>query len=410
MTKALNTALSLSLGLMPLLVLTVPDGYNIAGITVLLLSIINLIFNKPRDFNFSTKEKFLLASLILLPFLVALDVLCRDLRFRYLDYYLRFILVIPIFLALRQTKVNLTPFIIGIMAGAIGSGIFATYQFVYINPTDVHGHIMKINFGNISLLLGMMSFAGLLLLNEVRFKKIMLIVSLLAFVMGFSASILSGTRGAWLSLPFFIALFFIISPITKNFKALSITALLIILFVTYTSNDHFKIRLNSAYNNANSYFDGNSQAINTSTGLRLEMWKAAWKIFREQPIFGIGSGRYLKILENKIKSGDAPKMHLFDHPHSEPLYILVSLGLCGFAAYLFLYISAGYYFYSSLIQSSTNTIKYLSALGLMVVGSFFIFGLTNYSFGHQIMVIFFALVVASMAGVLKNLELDENTY
>jgi len=410
MTTLLTTALSLSLALMPALILTVPDGYNIAGITVFLLSLAHLRLNKPTTLTFSTKEKFLLASLILLPFIVALDVFFRDLRLRYLDYYLRFILVIPIFLALRQTKVNLTPFIIGIMAGAIGSGIFATYQFVYINPTDVHGHIMKINFGNISLLLGMMSFAGLLLLNEVRFKKIMLIVSLLAFVMGFSASILSGTRGAWLSLPFFIALFFIISPITKNFKALSITALLIILFVTYTSNDHFKIRLNSAYNNANSYFDGNSQAINTSTGLRLEMWKAAWKIFREQPIFGIGSGRYLKILENKIKSGDAPKMHLFDHPHSEPLYILVSLGLCGFAAYLFLYISAGYYFYSSLIQSSTNTIKYLSALGLMVVGSFFIFGLTNYSFGHQIMVIFFALVVASMAGVLKNLELDENTY
>ena len=410
MTTLLTTALSLSLALMPALILTVPDGYNIAGITVFLLSLAHLRLNKPTTLTFSTKEKFLLASLILLPFIVALDVFFRDLRLRYLDYYLRFILVIPIFLALRQTKVNLTPFIIGIMAGAIGSGIFATYQFVYINPTDVHGHIMKINFGNISLLLGMMSFAGLLLLNEVRFKKIMLIVSLLAFVMGLSASVLSGTRGAWLSLPFFIGLFFIVSPITKKFKALSITALIIILFATYTSNDHFKIRINSAYNNANFYFDGNSQAINTSTGLRLEMWKAAWKIFREQPIFGIGSGRYLKILESKIKSGDAPKMHLFDHPHSEPLYILVSLGVCGFFAYLFLYISTSYYFYSSLIQSSTNTIKYLSTLGLMVVGSFFIFGLTNYSFGHQIMVIFFALVVASMAGVLKNLELDENTY
>ena len=137
------------------------------------------------------------------------------------------------------------------------------------------------------------------------------------------------------------------------------------------------------------------------------MWEIAWDIFNEHPTIGIGSGRYKKVVGNKIKSGNAPKINLSDHPHNEPLYILVSLGIFGFLAYIFLYISTGYYFYSSLIRSNTKQIKYLSTLGLMTVGSFFIFGLTNYSFGHQIMVTFFAVIVANLAGALHSHEHEE---
>jgi O-antigen ligase len=60
----------------------------------------------------------------------------------------------------------------------------------------------KINFGNISLLLGMMSLAGLFLIKETRFKKSFAIISILAFILGVTGSVLSGARGGWLAIPF----------------------------------------------------------------------------------------------------------------------------------------------------------------------------------------------------------------
>jgi hypothetical protein len=59
---------------------------------------------------------------------IAFDVILRGINLRYLDYYLRFVLAILIFLALRKIKVSLTPLITGILMGSIGAGIFALYQ------------------------------------------------------------------------------------------------------------------------------------------------------------------------------------------------------------------------------------------------------------------------------------------
>jgi len=409
MTKILATLLSISLGLMPALAVTVYHGCNIAAIPLLIVSLIYLIQSRPIKFNLNTKEKILILSLVLLPIVIAFDVLLRDLRFRYLDYYLRFILVIPIYFALRQRKVSLKYFFVGILFGAIGSGLLAIYQTIFVNAHNVHGYIMKINFGNLSLLLGVMSLAGLFLLQGIRYKKSLIFICLISFCFGLIASILSGTRGGWIALPFFISLFLVYFPAKKWKKTLSFVVLTIILIITYSTNSYFKLRADSAYNNASTYlYSDGLKAANSSEGIRFELWKAAWLIFTEHPIFGIGSGQFNDVLKEKIGAGEIPKIQVFDHAHSEPLQALATTGIIGFLSYIFLYAGIAYYFYSSLNLSSTYKIRYLSILGLMLVGGFFIFGLTNYSFGHQVMVLFFAVMVVSIAGMIKNIEAEEN--
>ncbi|NYT46539.1 MAG: hypothetical protein H0A75_01380 [Candidatus Methanofishera endochildressiae] len=73
-------------------------------------------------------------------------------------------------------------------------------------------------------------------------------------------------------------------------------------------------------------------------------------------------------------------------------------------AYLILYAGSAYYFYRSINSSTLNTEKYLSFLGMMLVGAYFIFGLTNYSFGHHLMVLFFAVMMVIFAGMIASLE------
>lgn len=410
MTKILATLFSISLGLMPALVLTVRHGDNIAAITLFILSLIQLVQHRPINFSLKTKEKILILSLILLPIVIAFDVLLRDLRVRYLDYYLRFILVIPIYFALRQAKVSLKPFFIGILLGAIGAGLFAIYQAMFIDTLNVHGYILKINFGNLGLLLGVMSMFGLFLLLNGGYKKTLILLCLVAFGFGLTASILSGTRGGWIALPLFISLFLFYFPAKKWQKTLSFAVLAIILIITYSYNAYFKSRTDSAYHNVSTYlYSDGLKSANSSEGIRFELWKAAWIIFTEHPIVGIGSGQFNDALKEKIEAGEIPKIQIFDHAHNEPLQILVATGIIGFLSYIFLYAGVSYYFYSSLSIGSTYKIRYLSTLGLILVCGFLIFGLTNYFFGHQVMVLFFSVMVVSIAGMISNIEREESS-
>jgi len=415
MDNFFTKSLSLALLTMPAWVLTIHHGASLSAKIILLLSLIILVFHYPIHLALNKKEKIFIFSLICLPVVVAFDVTLRGLNLRYLDYYLRFILVIPIYFALRETKVTMTPLMTGILIGSIGAGIFALYQNYYLNNPSLGkysslGYMIKINYGNISLLLGMLSLAGLFIINELRFKKTFYIITLLAFILGITGSLLSGSRGGWIAIPFCVGLFIMYFPTQKINKIIGTLIFIMAILITYYANPDVKSRTDLAYHNTEAYFSNEkTEAVHTSTGARYELWRAAWIMFTEHPVFGIGSGEVRQILKKKIDSGEIKKIKLYDHVHNEPLQILITTGIVGLSAYLILYAGISYYFYRSLITSSINKVRYLSFLGIMTTGAYFIFGLTNYSFGHHVMVLFFAVMVAIFAGVISNIENNKNS-
>ena len=414
MDNIFTKSLSLSLFTMPALVLTVHHGVSISAIPILVLSLIVLKYSYPVKIRLNKKEKILIFSLLLLPLIMALDVILRDLRLRYVDYYLRFVFVLPVFFALRKVRVNLTPLVMGILIGSIGAGVFALYQNYYLDHSlseySSLGYMIKINFGNISLLLGMMSLAGLFLVKGIPFKKIYIVISIFAFLLGITGSILSGSRGGWLAIPFFIGLFFIYFPGSRKFKIFSVISLILGILVIYYSNSYVKSRIDLAYTNTETYFSTNQlTATKTSTGTRLELWKAGWMIVQTHPLLGIGSGQFKQVLEEKIDAGKIKEIELYSHVHNESLQILISTGIAGFLAYLILYAGSIYFFYSSLKESNSNKVSYLSFMGIMTIGAYFIFGLTNYSFGHHVMVLFLAVMIAIFSGAISSIENTKNT-
>jgi len=412
MDKTFTKYLSLSLLTAPAMVLTVHHGLAISAIAILLLSLVVLICRYPIDITLNKKEKILLFSLMFLPIVIFFDVVLRDLSFRYLDYYLRFILVIPVFFALKGGNVNLTPLVIGLLIGSIGAGIFSLYEIYYLNNLRLMdyvtlGYMSKINFGNISLLLGMMSLAGLFLVNDIRYKKTFYIITLLAFALGLTGSILSGSRGGWIAVPFFVLVFLMYLPASRIYKIISVIILILVMVLTYYKSEYVQSRINLGYQDTANYYTSKPKAAISPAGTRLELWKVARIMIIEHPLFGIGSGQFKQALKEKIDAGEINKIELYSHVHNEPLQILVTTGLIGFLAYLSLYVGLAYYFYSSLIASNCNKTKYLSFLGILTVGAF-IFGLTNYSFGHHVMVLFFAVMVAVLGGMISSFERKVN--
>jgi len=410
MKKISVQLLSLSLLTMPALSITVPHGSSIAAMIIFILSLIVLINKYPFRLQLNKREIILIFSLLLFPIVIACDVFFRELRFHYFGYYLRFILVIPTFLVLKVSKINSRTLFVGIIIGAIGAGIIALYQQKILNMQgNIHGFILKINFGNLSLLLGMMSLAGLFFLKEVRFKKVFFIVCLMACLLGIVGSVLSGSRGGWLATPFFISLFLMYIPVSKLYKSISLVISVLIVIGLYYSNAYIQQRVDAVYTNVSHYLSADKvvdteMVTQTSTGSRLEMWKAAWLIFKEHPVFGVGSGNYHQALIGKMEAGKVVQMQVFEHAHSEPLHILAITGMVGFLSYLILYAGIAYYFLDVLLTTDNTQEQYLSFLGIMLVGGFFIFGLTNYSFGHQVMVLFFAVMVAIFAGIISSIE------
>lgn len=408
MDKIFTKYLSLSLLTAPALVLTIHQGVSLAALLILFLSLIVLVSRYPVDMTLSKKEKILIFSIVILPLVIVCDVVLRDLKLRNLDVYSRFILSLPIYFALREVKLNLTPLVVGILAGAIGAGSVAIYQKYYLNAPFDYGEVSKINFGNLSLLLGMMSLAGLFIVNEIPWKKTFYAVTFFAFILGITGSLLSGSRGGWIAMPFFISLYMLYFPVNRSFKIVSVIVLMLGMFVIYNSNSYVKSRVDMAYKNTSAYFFSDKlKAVKTSAGIRLELWKASWMIISEQPILGIGAGQFRQALKEKRDSGEIKKIKLYDHAHNEPLHILVITGIVGFLAYLTLYAGVTYYFYRSLITSHITRVRYLSFLGVMLTGAYLNFGLTNFSFGHNVMVLFFALMVVIFAGMIKSIESEE---
>ncbi len=87
----------------------------------------------------------------------------------------------------------------GLAFGALLAGAIAAYEHWWLGRWRVGNGVNAIPFGNLSLLLGTLSLAGLMSSSSIR-NELRLVLALAA-VGGLLASVLSGTRGGWVVFP-----------------------------------------------------------------------------------------------------------------------------------------------------------------------------------------------------------------
>ena len=66
---------------------------------------------------------------------------------------------------------------------------------------------------------------------------------------------------------------------------------------------------------------------------RFYLWYGAVHIFKDHPFFGVGTGGYGTVLKQR----NSPDDPLIAHPHNDILYMAVSYGLVGVAAFFWLF-------------------------------------------------------------------------
>jgi O-antigen ligase len=231
----------------------------------------------------------------------------------------------------------------------------------------------------------MMSFFSLfpLLFVKEKFilqKKYIILLLLPVFI----AMILTQSRNVLLAS--FIC--FIIYGIFVNRKFLLAFILIVVLSA---------VILPSGYTDrAKSIFDPN----HVSNKSRIDMWKIGWQMFEEHPFTGIADSHIKEIYETyKKPEVKGEGVHL----HNNFIMILATTGIFGFISFIGMFITIfikQLKFYKEQMNSARKMLIFGS---ILVMISFQISGIFEWSFGdHEVMTVFFFLI--SVPFVLRKFD------
>jgi len=150
-----------------------------------------------------------------------------------------------------------------------------------------------------------------------------------------------------------------------------------------------------------SYFGEYTLSIaNTSVGKRLEMWRAAWRLFLSHPVLGVGIGAFQTKTDELVRSGQvATFVSSYDHPHNDYMDALSSRGILGFAALLAILLIPIWRFLQA-TRSPEHATHALGLAGVLTVAGFAIYALTDTIFLHSIMITWYVIYMALFFSLL----------
>lgn len=321
----------------------------------------------------------------------------------YYDAVSRFLLSIPIFFALRRL---LPAQLLALWPGMVLGAVVAAAA-VLIDPHNWGGaqglarvgtsFVNPIHFGDLALTLGVLPLFGLgwrEVANPPR-QRIDLVLALLAACAGLYASILSGSRGGWIALPVFLFLFCIMHrhAMTVRPALASVAGLLLLISAAYWSMPEIHQRLALIASNLHAFDRGDE---NTSIGIRFQLWKAAWVIFTEHPLFGTGMGGFKAMMTPMQQAGLlTPLAADFGRQevHNEILSRLSQLGLFGLVAICAVYAVPAWLFWRRL-NADSSACRSAARMGVALISGFFVYGLTVETFDLTMTAAFYALSTA----------------
>ena len=299
----------------------------------------------------------------------------------------------------------------GVWLGACGSGAVALYQTSVLHLPRATGYTNAIQYGDLSLLLGLMC-AVLLLVDWARWQPWQRLAWAVAMLLGCLGSLLSGSRGGWLALGVVLPVCALLLarrgqwPMLLRSGAVVLAMLAALLLFKGAEVEQ---RLDEAHNEAQVYQDqGNAD---TSIGHRLAHWRLAWQMGLERPLLGWGRSGYTQEKARRVAAGQAPaSVLMFTHAHNEAFDLFAKRGLLGVAMLGLFYGVPLWLFWPrrQRVLDNAGTLD-REVLGLCLVGillplSYFGFGLTQVFLAHNSGNVFYLFMCLLLHAVLQSRE------
>jgi O-antigen ligase len=323
----------------------------------------------------------------------------------YLELYAKFLLAIPFLYLLLRIRAKEAYVWYGISFATFLAGILGLLE-TYFNGTTViriHGSTNEIIYGNLSIAMAFMSIAGIGFFQKK--SPWLTLIPVGAFLFGVTASILSGTRGAWIAIPALslLIVFFYWKDLTAIKRIAIISLLLFLPLLLYkVPQTGIKTRLDQAYKEVFNYQTIDEKT--SSAGQRIEMWGISWNIFIANPIIGAGPGMYHQAAQKFIKKELGNEIVArYNHPHNEYLNMMATRGFFGFFALLALFFIPGKHFYSAM-RNKDKAISRLGLAGMLLILAYIHFALTEAVFERSLFVLFFTFYLALLTYHISSLS------
>lgn len=289
----------------------------------------------------------------------------------------------------------------GVAGGALLGGLMIGHQRLIAELTRPGGLMNAITTGDILLLFALVCLCGVIDLRA-RGRSLWPALGALA---GFAGSLMTGTRGGWPALAMAAIVFILYGHVLRNRRLRTMFgAAFVLLAATYfVPATGVRERLAQGVADVTTYYDGGSAYSNV--GIRLELWKGAAMLIADHPLLGQGHPQAKAQMAQLVDAGALDAVVLpAEHFHNDVLHVLVTGGAVGLLAWLSM-LAAPLAFFSRMLRSrgEGGVGRHAAALaGMLVVLSYFAFGLTEVIFWSVKASLIYALMVFILMGLCLN--------
>jgi O-antigen ligase len=307
------------------------------------------------------------------------------------DAIARYWLAIPIFLWISGMR----PHVLHVLQLAFPIGAITGFLLIENQGGGRYGisTLDQIHFGDIELMLGVLS---LFCINWFgRDHAVLRVLKVAGFFAGIAASFASGSRGGWLALPVFIMIFLYFYRYRISIKMIAGAATLVAasLAVLFFFSATINQRLHDLKDDIRHFQAGN---LDTSLGVRWQLYGAALEIFSAHPIVGVTPTGFARAMQPMMEAGkltaEAARLGKGE-VHNDVLSKTAGMGLFGLAAILALYLVPLQMFWKA-TQSVVSPVRRTGILGVAFVSGACIFGLTAEFLNLTMAAAFYAFTVA----------------
>ncbi|CAG8998520.1 MAG: hypothetical protein CENE_00471 [Candidatus Celerinatantimonas neptuna] len=392
--------------------LTLRSGYSY-GATMLLLGALGLFLCQRQRFRISWNrvDTLLLMTFVIYGLSFIFFRFVHVVEMTGFDKPSRFVLVLLVYCFLRKYPPRREWIWFGVSLGAFSGAILALYQRLAFDNMRVGGFMHPIMFGDIGALLGLLSFVGLVYFwSERHFIQASFMV--IGGISGLIVSVLSGSRGGWIAIPMaLVYIFWQSRDLIGRLRAKVILVFFAVAAVLVVSIPQIGVsqRIDEAASNIKNYV--NSTNVDTSVGLRFEMWKAAIYLFLKEPVVGVGKYDLHQQKQELVNQGLVDQSIVrFDHAHNEYLTNLSEYGIIGFVLLMFLYLVPLRLFMRKARQYKHDwRMKCLAMAGVLIPMCYMDFALTQSMFSHNSGVMIYTLAIIIFWSALRSDEALELT-
>ncbi|MGP9571123.1 O-antigen ligase [Halomonas sp. JB37] len=391
--------------------LVIPSGYSV-GAVLLLLGGLGLLFTM-RVPRFSKGDAWIVGAVLAYALVALAEVWWDGQGSRGLDKPSRFILAIPALWWVLRFPPRRAFLWSGLAVGAIAAGSWAGWQKLFEGVDRAQGYTYVIQFGNLSMLLGVMCLAGLGWATVQRHRHVWVCFLMLGALAGILGSLFSGSRGGWVGFP--IVLLVLYRAYGRNLsvrlKTAVVAAVIVGAIVVYAVPQiGVQGRVHEAFNDVSLYISGENRT--TSVGARFEMWRGAAHLIQEKPLLGWGYNGYKnEMLALSDQGFISREIGEYGHAHNEFIDAFAKRGLLGLAVLIALYLIPLRLFSKGLTANDLSD-RALATAGVLLPVTYIDFGLSQVFMTHNSGVMIYAFLLAILWGIhsgrLRRLPMKEN--